>query len=194
MDTKNSGAVLHLALWAVVFAVTGLVNFTVNQITGSDHDYRFWLALAVALDIGAYVVRAIENHDAMDNAYDARLSAFDGRLERLEDVGYYESHQRIIVEARTRPPVADEDALVGLMWCDTSLAGNAVMKYWDGDEWVRMDGGGEIPDGMITVWHLSEDLRDKIDTGASALEIITPELQSYDRRLDELERRNDASS
>lgn len=58
-----------------------------------------------------------------------------------------------VAEGSPTPPVASPRK--GYLWLDTSLTNNAVMKYWDGDEWVRMDGGGDIPNEMILDRHIA---------------------------------------
>lgn len=61
--------------------------------------------------------------------------------------------RNLVLEGSPTPPT--DTPKNGQLWNDTSIPNNSIPKCWDGDEWVRMDGGGDIPNGMIVDRHIS---------------------------------------
>lgn len=77
------------------------------------------------------------------------------------------------------------------LWMDTTLEGNWVLRYHDSDEWVRMDGGGDIPSGFIEDRHIADQAISM--SKVAGLEVMLKEIaNAFKKQLDEVNTRLDA--
>jgi len=97
--------------------------------------------------------------------------------------------QNIRFAAGTTPPERDfqydtKDNL--FLWMDTSLTGNWVLKYWNSDEWVRMDGGFGVLKNEANLRMVGEAF-DSVRSELSQLETqVRSDLDTLHRRVMEV--------